>query len=110
MGKRITGTDREPSNDDLSAVTRGDKTSGDPVRKAKKLTYREQKEWGTIEENILKAEEQVVACQAAMHDPAIMSDAAELQARSHVLGAAQVEVERLYARWTELDEKRTQTV
>ena len=57
----------------------------DPARKVKKLSYREQKEWGTIEGNILKAEEQVAACQAAMHDPVMMSDAAELQARSHAL-------------------------
>ena len=86
------------------------KASGDSARKPKKLSYREQKEWGTIEETILQAEERATACQAAMHDPAIMSDAAELQARSHALSAAQVEVERLYARWTELEEKRAQTV
>ena len=80
------------------------------VRKPKKLSYREQKEWGTIEDSILKAEEQVAACQAAMQDPAVVSNAAELQARSEALVAAQAEVERLYARWAELDEKRAQAV
>lgn len=79
------------------------------VRKAKKLSYREQKEWGTIEDTILKAEEQVTACQAAMHDPAVVSNAAELHARSEALVVAQAEVERLYVRWAELDEKRAQT-
>ncbi len=74
------------------------------------MSYREQKEWGTIEEDILKAEEQVTACQAAIQDPAVMSDAAALQARSQALVAAQAEVERLYARWTELEEKRAQAV
>lgn len=78
------------------------------VRKAKKLSYREQKEWGTIEDTILKAEEQVTACQAAMHDPAVVSNAAELHARSEALVVAQAEVERLYVRWAELDEKRAQ--
>ena len=107
--ERTAGAGREPNNNGLSAIPI-DKASGDPARKGKKLSYREQKEWGTIEENILKAEEQVVACQAAMHDPIIMSDAAELQARSHALGTAQIEVERLYARWAELEEKRAQTV
>ena len=47
---------------------------------------------------------------AAMQDPAVLSDAAALQARSQALVAAQAEVERLYARWAELDEKRAQTV
>jgi ATP-binding cassette subfamily F protein uup len=107
--ERTGGSAREPNNNGFSA-THADKASVDPVRKGKKLSYREQKEWGTIEDTILKAEERVAACEAAMHDPAIMSDAAELQARSHALNAAQVEVERLYARWTELEEKRTQTV
>jgi len=82
--------------------------SAEPARKAKKLTYREQKEWGMIEDNILKAEAKVTASEAALHDPAVMSDAAELQARGHALEAAQAEVERLYARWSELDQKRAQ--
>jgi len=88
-----------------------DKAAGTAtVRKPKKLSYREQKEWGAIEDSILKAEEQVAACQAAMHDPAVASNAAELQARSEALVVAQAEVERLYARWAELDEKRAQAV
>ena len=74
------------------------------------MSYREQKEWGTIEESILKAEEEVTACQAAIQEPSVMSDAAALQTRSQALVAAQAEVERLYARWAELDEKRAQTV
>ena len=108
--ERTAGAGTEPDNDGPSAANQEDSASGEPVRKAKKLSYREQKEWGTIEDNILKAEEQVAACQAAMHDPAIRSDAGELQARSHDLQAAQAEVERLYARWAELEERRAQTV
>ena len=92
------------------STTTGDVVGTAPIRKPKKLSYREQKEWGTIEDTILKAEEQVAACQAAMHDPKVMSNAAELQARSEALVVAQAEVERLYARWAELDEKRAETV
>ena len=108
--ERIVGSDTATGNGGAAAATHEDKASGGAVRKSKKLTFREQKEWGTIEENILKAEERVTACQAAMHDPAIMSDSAELQARNQALDAAQIEVERLYVRWTELEEKRAQTV
>ncbi|MCC2642083.1 MAG: ABC-type transport system, ATPase component, partial [Nitrospira sp.] len=47
---------------------------------------------------------------AAMQDPAVRSNANELQERSHVLQAAQADVERLYARWAELEERRAETV
>ena len=108
--ERAAGSGPDFNNENASSESPSDGASASPARKAKKLSYREQKEWGTIEENILKAEEQVSACQAAMHDPAVVSNAAALQDRSQALVAAQAEVERLYARWAELDEKRAQTV
>lgn len=78
--------------------------------KRKGLSYKEQKEWDQIEAAILKAEERVTTSQAAANDPAIASSAAELQARYAVLHAAQADVERLYARWAELDAKRAQAI
>lgn len=78
--------------------------------KRKGLSYNEQKEWDQIETRILAAEEVVAACQAAVNDPAIVSSADELQERYAALHAAQVEVERLYARWAELDGKRAQSI
>lgn len=82
--------------------------TGSPKRKG--LSYKEQKEWDQIEAAILNAEERVTACQAAANDPVIASSAAELQERYAALLAAQVDVERLYARWAELDEKRAQVI
>lgn len=107
---RAGGSDAESNGDERASANQENSPSANPARRGKKLSYREQKEWSTIEESILKAEEQVTACQAAMNDPAVMSDAAGLQVRSHALVAAQAEVERLYGRWAELDEKRAQTV
>ncbi|HEU4501359.1 MAG TPA: ABC-F family ATP-binding cassette domain-containing protein [Nitrospira sp.] len=78
--------------------------------KRKGLSYREQQEWEKIEEQILKAEAVVAACQSAVNDPGIASSAEALQERYNALHAAQADVERLYARWAELDEKRTQAV
>jgi ABC transport system ATP-binding/permease protein len=78
--------------------------------KRKGLSYNEQKEWEQIETSILAAEEVVAACQATVNDPAIVSSAEALQERYAALHAAQVEVERLYARWAELDEKRAQSI
>jgi len=108
--ERAAGGQSDSTNDQADSAGPDGGAAASPARKAKKLSYREQKEWGMIEESILKAEEQVAACQAAMHDPAVVSDAAALQDRSQALVDAQAEVERLYARWAELDEKRAQTV
>jgi ATP-binding cassette subfamily F protein uup len=79
-------------------------------RRRKGLSYRDQREWEQMEQNILKAEETLAACRAAVEDPAIVSDAAALQTRYEALDAALAEVERLYARWAELEEKRVPSV
>jgi len=78
--------------------------------KRKGLSYKEQKEWDQIETKIMKAEEIVAACQAAANDPAIASSAGELQERYAALHKAQTDVEQLYARWAELEEKRSQAL
>jgi ATP-binding cassette subfamily F protein uup len=78
--------------------------------KRKGLTYREQQEWDKMEQSIAKAEAAVVASQAAAGDPAIASDAEALRTRYAALETAQTEVERLYTRWAQLEEKRAQSV
>jgi len=79
-----------------------------PARRAKKFSYREQQEWGSIEGAILEAEALVERCQTALSDPTVVSNAEELVARTEALTAAHREVERLYSRWAELDQKRAQ--
>ncbi|HYG61326.1 MAG TPA: ABC-F family ATP-binding cassette domain-containing protein [Thermoanaerobaculia bacterium] len=79
------------------------KTSSKPA--AKRLTYREQKEWERMEEDIVAAEEALARCQEAVEDPAVAADAAALNERCVALEAARAEVERLYARWAELEAK-----
>ena len=71
----------------------------------KRLTWKEQREWEGIEAAILAAEETLARCTGAVNDPAIASRADELAARCRALQAAQDEVDRLYARWAELDAK-----
>ena len=80
-----------------------------PARKAtsKKLSYHEQREWDGMEEAVLAAEERFEAAQAAVADPAVATDPAALQERTLELDAARREVERLYERWAELEEKVT---
>ncbi|HEU4683118.1 MAG TPA: ABC-F family ATP-binding cassette domain-containing protein [Nitrospira sp.] len=85
------------------------KGNGTPAQKRKGLSYKERQEWETIEGKILEAEEKVLACRAAADDPAIVSVAEMLQERFAALYAAQAEVDRLYTRWAELEEKRAET-
>src|SRR5262245_55624565 len=85
------------------------KSQSAPKTKRTGLSYPEQKEWAMMEQRILQAEETIAACQAAVEDPAIASNAAALQERSEALDAARTAVERLYTRWTELEGKQTQS-
>jgi ATP-binding cassette subfamily F protein uup len=76
-----------------------------PAARRKGLTYRERREWERMEEAILVAEERLAERERAAADPAIVSEAALLHARYMELDAARTEVERLYARWAELEVK-----
>jgi ATP-binding cassette subfamily F protein uup len=76
-----------------------------PRPSARKLSYREQQEWDRMEAAIEEAEQAVVLADAAVADPSAAADHVALQARLHVLTDAQAQVERLYARWAELEAK-----
>jgi hypothetical protein len=58
-----------------------------------------------MEALILKAEEQLTACQERVADPAVASDHKEVAERLALLAAAQARVDALYARWAELEAK-----
>src|SRR5436309_6178637 len=72
----------------------------------KRLGYVEQREWDGMERAILEAERAVESCRRAADDPAIASDPTALQTRYAALETAQGEVDRLYARWAELEAKQ----
>ncbi len=59
-----------------------------------------------MEETILDAEEALAACREQAEDPAVASDSVALRERWAALEAARAEVDRLYARWAELEEKQ----
>lgn len=73
--------------------------------KPKKLSYREQQEWDGMEAAITAAEEAIAARQAAVENAATAGHAA-LTTACRELEEAQHAVERLYARWQELEAKR----
>ncbi|PYM76246.1 MAG: ABC transporter ATP-binding protein [Candidatus Rokuibacteriota bacterium] len=72
----------------------------------RRLGYVEQREWDGMERAILEAERAVESCRRAADDPAIASDPTALQTRYAALETAQGEVDRLYARWAELEAKQ----
>jgi ATP-binding cassette subfamily F protein uup len=73
--------------------------------RGRRLGYLEQREWDGIEEAIQDAEAAVERCRSAAEDPAIASDPVALQERYAALEVARAEVDRLYTRWAELEEK-----
>jgi ATP-binding cassette subfamily F protein uup len=77
-----------------------------PRARSRRLGYLEQREWEGMEQRIVEAEAAVSACEAAAEAPEIAADAAALQARYAELATARAEVERLYARWAELEAKQ----
>jgi ATP-binding cassette subfamily F protein uup len=71
----------------------------------KKLSYKEARELEGMEQRIAEAEQEVHDRQAALQDSAIASDGARLHAASLALDEARKIVDRLYARWAELEHK-----
>ena len=76
-----------------------------PGGQAKKLSYLEAREYADIEQRITEAEQMLQKKRAAFEDPAIASDGPKLVAAHAEMEAAQEHLDKLYARWAELQEK-----
>ena len=81
-----------------------------PPRTApRKLTFNERAELAGIEDTIAAAERKVSELEATLSDPGVFKDrATEVPALIAALDAARAEVERLFARWQELDALQAQ--
>ncbi|MEA2563290.1 MAG: transport system ATP-binding/permease protein [Acidobacteriota bacterium] len=97
---------REAETTSKPAAAKASASLPSKQEKPKRLSYKEKLEWEQMEGKILEAENALAAAQKAFEDPAVASDFAKLQARSADLEKARLEVERLYARWAELEAKR----
>ena len=71
----------------------------------KKLSYLEAREYGGLEQRIADAEDVLQKKRAQMEDPAIASDGPRLLNAHAEMEAAQLVVDALYRRWSELEEK-----
>ncbi|PCI08120.1 ABC transporter ATP-binding protein [bacterium] len=72
----------------------------------KKLSYKDQREYDSIEENIMEADGQIETAQAALADPKVLADHEKMTKACKALDEAQAESARLYARWDELESMR----
>ena len=83
-------------------------SGGAPSRKPGRLSYKDQRELDGMEAAISRAEEEKASLEAKLADPSTFQEGGsakltELHARLEVVSA---EVERLYARWAELEALR----
>lgn len=75
------------------------------VQTQTKLSYLEAREYAGIEQRIVDAEQRLQSKRAALEDPAIASDAPRLVTAQAEMEAAQNDLDTLYARWADLEEK-----
>jgi ATP-binding cassette subfamily F protein uup len=95
---------RAPSERGFS--TRSGPGSSEPaVQVPKKLSYLEAREYAGIEKRIAEAEQLLQRKRSELENPAIASDAPRLVAAEAEMEMAQRELDALFARWADLEEK-----
>jgi ATP-binding cassette subfamily F protein uup len=72
----------------------------------KKLSFREVREFASIEQDIAEAEEKLRFKQSALEDQQVLGDRIRLQGALSEITEAQKAVDQLYARWAELEQKQ----
>ncbi len=71
----------------------------------KKLSYMDSRDFDTIENRITEAEATLAQCRGLLEDLAVLRDGERLQSAYREIEEAQGQVDALYARWAELEEK-----
>ena len=74
-----------------------------PVSKKRKLSFKEQREWDSMEANIHQAEAAIAKLTEESQHPENASRASRLEEIFQELGEKQGELDRLYERWAELE-------
>ncbi len=76
-----------------------------PKLERRRLSYKEQLEFDRMEETILEKETELGELEAHSARPEIVSNSVELLKTTERMGQLQSKIEKLYARWAELEEK-----
>jgi ATP-binding cassette subfamily F protein uup len=86
----------------VKAEAEAHRNAGPAAPAKKKLSFKEQRELGGMEETILGKEERLAALTKESAKPENAANASKLLALTQEMSALQAEIERLYARWQEL--------
>jgi ABC transport system ATP-binding/permease protein len=97
-----TAADAGAPKREASAARAAEPSPGKP----KKLSYKEQRDWDTLEERILTAETELAALEAQANDPAAVSVASRVLELHQAHESKRAEIDALYARWAELERLR----
>jgi len=99
---------RQKGTANFSSGTRRAPAPGEarPAASKKKLTYVESRDLENIEERIAEADAQLEAKRLALEDPAVTGDPQLLKDACVAMEEAQDALDRLYARWAELEKKK----
>jgi ABC transport system ATP-binding/permease protein len=95
---------RKPSRNDRESES-APGSYAPQVQARKKLSYLEAREFASIEQRITDAEQKLQSKRSALEDPAIASDGPKLVAAHAEMEVAQKDLDTLYTRWAELQEK-----
>lgn len=97
----------EQANSEKKAPAKASPKDSRKQPQAKKLTYLEAREFEQIEHRVAQAEDVLESKRQQLEMPDVVSDPARLTQAVAEIDAAQAEVDILYARWAELEAKRT---
>ncbi|MBA4188221.1 MAG: ABC transporter ATP-binding protein [Planctomycetaceae bacterium] len=104
----LTAYERSNVEQTKAATATAKAATAAAIAKPKKLSYKEQQEWDGIEAAITAAEA-VVATREAEVSRVAPSDHVAMTAACRALEEAQAKVEKLFARWQELEARRSGT-
>jgi ATP-binding cassette subfamily F protein uup len=88
---------------DRKAAAAAQSNTGAAAPKKKKLGFKDQQDWNTIEKRILAAEGNLAALTEEASSPDVASNAPRLMEIDAAMTAARANVDALYSRWAELE-------
>ncbi len=94
----------ESASINTKATTTQKKRKASPLNKPK-LSYKEKSEYKEIEGKIAQLEEKMRELNHRLEDPSITENPAQLQETCTALALGETQIEQLYLRWLELEQK-----
>lgn len=98
---------KKPSNAESKKEKAAEKIAEKSEGSTKKLSYKEKYELEQIESKIQKTEDKIAEINAFIEGPEVATDGNLLSQKYLELGKLQQELEALYGRWQELEEKKS---